>query len=126
MKHWNDSFEFVQSSGRAVVLQTCSAVMAGLVMVLAGSDLAIADDERSTDLLAEGCASCHGPEGQSPGAIPPIAGIPREVLADRLAAFKAGTDPDATIMTRIVAGYSQDALAALARYYAQRQKEDGQ
>lgn len=126
MKHWNESFEFVQGSGRLAVLQTCSAVMAGLALVLAGSGLAIADDERSTDLLVESCASCHGPEGQSPGAIPPIAGIPREVLADRLAAFKAGTDPDATIMTRIVTGYSQDELAALARYYAQQSKEDGQ
>lgn len=126
MKHWNDSFEFVRDSSRPAVLQICLAMIAGLVLVLAGSGLAIADDERSTDLLAEGCASCHGPEGQSPGAIPPIAGIPREVLADRLAAFKAGTDPDATIMPRIVAGYSQDELAALARYYTQRQKKDGQ
>lgn len=101
-----------------------SAAMAGLVLALAGSGLARADDERAMNLLAESCASCHGREGRSPGAIPPIAGIPREELAARLATFKAGTDPDATMMTRIVAGYSQDELAALARYYSEIQ-EDG-
>lgn len=77
-------------------------------------------------MLAGSCASCHGTEGRSSGAIPPLAGAPQAVLAARLAAFKVGNDPNATIMSRIAAGYSDDELEALARYFANLTAEEEQ
>ncbi|MFC6487045.1 c-type cytochrome [Nitratireductor sp. GCM10026969] len=99
---------------------------AGLGLLLACGFPASATDRDTVSALAAGCASCHGTEGRSPGAIPPLAGTPRAVLAARLSAFKAGDDPDATIMSRIAAGYSDDELEALARYFANLTAEEEQ
>lgn len=77
--------------------------------------------EVSTEVLAAGCAACHGPEGRSPGAIPGIAGMPYDKLADSLKAFQAGT-AESTVMTRLTKGFSDAELERLARYFAERKE----
>lgn len=99
---------------------------AGLGVLLASAVSAPVMAEEPVSMLAGSCASCHGTEGRSPGAIPPLAGAPQAVMADRLAAFKAGNDPNATIMPRIAAGYSDKELEALARYFANLTAEEEQ
>lgn len=75
--------------------------------------------EIDPSVLAGTCANCHGPDGRSPGAIPSIAGIPFEILLAQLQAFKAGSVPGTTVMTRIATGYSDEELEALARYFSE-------
>lgn len=75
--------------------------------------------EQDVSVLAGTCANCHGTDGRSPGAIPPIAGLPFEFLLTQLLAFKAGEVPGATVMTRIATGYSDEELEAIARYFSE-------
>ena len=39
-------------------------------------------DAAAVQVLAGPCASCHGPDGRSPGAIPSIAGLPEATAAE--------------------------------------------
>ncbi|MNV54543.1 Cytochrome subunit of sulfide dehydrogenase [compost metagenome] len=69
--------------------------------------------------LAASCVSCHGPDGKSSTAIPSIAGQPESRLLARLQAFKADAAPEATIMTRLIKGYDEAQIQAMARWFAQ-------
>jgi sulfide dehydrogenase cytochrome subunit len=69
--------------------------------------------------LAGACANCHGTDGRSQSAIPPIAGRPEATLLAQLKAFRSDTPPPGTtIMNRLVKGYSDEQLEALAKYFA--------
>lgn len=70
-------------------------------------------------LLASSCFSCHGPQGRSTNVIPSIAGQPESRLLQRMQSFKAGTAAEATIMTRLMKGYDEDQIKALARWFAE-------
>lgn len=70
-------------------------------------------------VLVASCASCHGPDGRSSTSIPSLAGQPESRLLQRMQAFKAGTAPDATIMTRLLKGYDDAQIKALAQWFAQ-------
>lgn len=70
-------------------------------------------------VLAGPCAACHGPDGQSPGAIPAIAGRAEEHLATRMFAFRDGQDPAATVMPRLMKGYDEAQIRALAKWFAE-------
>ena len=76
-------------------------------------------DAAAVQVLAGPCASCHGPDGRSPGAIPSIAGLPEATAAERMLAFRDGTDPSATIMPRLMKGYDEAEIRALARWFAE-------
>lgn len=67
--------------------------------------------------LAQTCVTCHGPEGQSQGAIPSLAGLPAEAMRTALQAFRAETRPS-TVMHRFAKGLSEDDMAAVAAYFA--------
>jgi cytochrome subunit of sulfide dehydrogenase len=98
------------------------ALLAGGGMALAFAATAAADEIAPADLavLAGGCANCHGTDGRlERGAGPAIAGKPVSVLEAQLLAFRAGEDPDATIMPRLARGFTEDELRALARYFAE-------
>lgn len=71
-----------------------------------------------TASLAGSCMACHGRAGISPGIMPSIAGRPEKDLALILSAFRDGTVEGATVMTRIMKGFDQAEIDALARYYA--------
>ena len=71
-------------------------------------------------VLAATCANCHGPDGRSTGAIPTLRGLPEAHLLQRLQAFKAGTAPDATVMTRLAKGYDDAQIQALAQWFSKK------
>ncbi len=81
--------------------------------------LAHAADE--AQVLAAPCAACHGPDGVSPGAIPSIAGKPRDELEAQLTAFRDDPPSGTTVMDRHMKGYDDAQIALLARYFAQVQ-----
>ncbi|HRL20871.1 c-type cytochrome [Alcaligenes sp. SDU_A2] len=71
-------------------------------------------------VAAGSCANCHGPGGQSNTLIPTLAGRPEAVLLSQLQAFKSDAPPpNTTIMNRLIKGFSDDELAALARHFSQ-------
>lgn len=69
--------------------------------------------------LAATCAACHGTDGRAVGdaSVPALAGLPRELLATQLRAFKAGTRPS-TIMTQLSKGFSESQIDQLAAYFS--------
>ncbi|MCG6658207.1 cytochrome c, class I [Halomonas campisalis] len=96
---------------------------AGLMgaLLLAGVTPALADDAFSPaqlEVMAGGCANCHGTDGRLSGNVPAIAGRPAELLASRLLAFKHESVPDTTIMDRIARGFTDEELTALAQHFA--------
>ena len=70
--------------------------------------------------LAANCTGCHGPNGNSAGGIPTIAGLERTYIATVLQEFKAGTRP-ATVMHQNAKGYTDQEFELLAEYFS-RQK----
>lgn len=81
--------------------------------------MAQAQDQADVQVLAGPCANCHGPDGHSPGAIPSIAGLPEDRAVERMLAFRDGSDPTATIMPRLMKGYDEAQIRALARWFAE-------
>jgi cytochrome c553 len=103
------------------MIPTTFGRMLGLAAALAA--LAIpgpAAAKRAPAALLDACAACHGPDGAGQGAIPPFAGLEPEAFATAMRAFKAG-EGDATVMPRIAAGLTDEDIAALAAYLAERE-----
>ena len=69
-------------------------------------------------LIAGTCANCHGPDGRSTGGIPTLRGVGERHLLARMQAFKAGTATDATVMTRLMKGYDDAQIQALAQWFS--------
>lgn len=64
---------------------------------------------------ASGCSGCHGP-GSS---LPPIAGRNAAELTAAMEGFRTGARP-ATVMGRIVKGFTPTELQAIAAWYAEQ------
>jgi cytochrome subunit of sulfide dehydrogenase len=73
----------------------------------------VAADERPGDALAAACTSCHGVDGRSSSAIPPLAGRDAADIALVLQAFRSG-ERKGTIMGRIARGYTDQQIQDLA------------
>ena len=70
--------------------------------------------------MANSCANCHGPDGRSTTPIPSLAGRPEATLLEQLRAFASDTPPaGTTIMNRLVKGYQDADLEALARHFSE-------
>lgn len=70
----------------------------------------------SGQTIAFTCNGCHGTDGVSKGAIPSVKGLPAAYLEQAMKDFKADKRP-ATIMNRLAKGYSDEELAAVAKFY---------
>ena len=87
------------------------------------SPFALANTPLSTqdaEVLAGTCFNCHGPNGQSSESIPKLQGQPADRLLLRMQEFKMGKAKDATVMTRLMKGYDDAQLQALAEWFAHR------
>lgn len=68
--------------------------------------------------LANTCNNCHGTGGVSVGeSMPSIAGLPEGYLKNIMMEWKTGKRPSAS-MTRLISGYTDEEIAALAAYYS--------
>lgn len=72
--------------------------------------------------LANACATCHGPDGRSQGAIPSIHSLSKESLLIALRAFQTG-ERQGTVMNRIAKGLDDEDLEAVAAYLAMKSQE---
>jgi sulfide dehydrogenase cytochrome subunit len=70
------------------------------------------------EVLARTCNGCHGVGGVSAGApMPSIGGLPREYLRNVMKEWKYG-ERSSIAMDRIVKGFSDDQIDALATYFS--------
>lgn len=68
--------------------------------------------------LARTCNSCHGVKGVSVGPnMPSIGGLPEAYLRNTMLQWKRG-ERYGTAMDRLLKGYSDEDIAALAKYFA--------
>ena len=68
-------------------------------------------------LVREGCLGCHGANGAGASGVPGLAGRDAQELRALMSAYRANERP-ATIMNRIVRGYTDEELAAAADYFS--------
>lgn len=94
------------------------AAMAQTAPASAAAGLSVQD----ISVLAGTCANCHGPNGQSTGGIPSLRGVGERHLLQRMQAFKTGTASDATVMTRLMKGYDDAQIQALAQWFSKEAK----
>ena len=94
-----------------------SAMLWPVLIILASLGTVASAAERAPAELANACASCHGPDGRSQGAIPNLAGMPAAEFVARMEVFRSGNG-DATVMDRIAPGVSPAEVDALADYFA--------
>lgn len=98
----------------AAMAQTTAAPSAAT----ASSATAAGPSVQDIALVAGTCANCHGPDGRSTGGIPSLRGVHERHLLARMQAFKAGTATDATVMTRLMKGYDDAQIHALAQWFS--------
>ncbi len=80
------------------------------------SATAFATDYRPA-MLANPCAGCHGPDGDSPGSIPSLKGLSADDIISSMKAFK--TDQrKGTVMNRIAKGYTDEEIHLMAGYFS--------
>ncbi|MEZ2740206.1 c-type cytochrome [Comamonas jiangduensis] len=96
----------------AMAQTTATAAVAATTASTAGPSV------QDISLIAGTCANCHGPDGRSTGGIPSLRGVHERHLLQRLQAFKAGTATDATVMTRLMKGYDDAQIQALAQWFS--------
>lgn len=79
-----------------------------------------ASEVRSAGMLANTCAGCHGTDGASAGDyMPTIGGLAKGYLFEVMSDYKTGLRPS-TIMGRIMRGYSDQEIWAIADFYASK------
>jgi cytochrome subunit of sulfide dehydrogenase len=66
--------------------------------------------------LANACAACHGAEGRSKGAIPPLTAKSDQALREAMRGFRDGTRPG-TVMNRLMQGLTDDDIDAIVVYF---------
>ena len=106
------------SIGRAGVCILLPALI--LSTSIAYTCTAFAEDQLARSLAAN-CTSCHGPDGNSLGAIPSIAGLDKAAIVAALQAFKAGTR-QATVMHQHANGYTEQEFAMLADFFSSQKR----
>jgi cytochrome subunit of sulfide dehydrogenase len=94
-------------------------VAVAIALALSISDAAAADAGRD---IAASCATCHGTDGRSRGAIPSLAGRDKAVIVQQVRDFRDGKRPS-TVMQQLAKGYSDAQIEAAAAYFA-AQKAD--
>jgi cytochrome subunit of sulfide dehydrogenase len=91
-----------------------------LAAALASFAAAASAYDHNVEVLARTCNGCHGVRGVSVGpSMPSIGGLPRDYLARVLKEWKYDARTGIT-MNRIVKGFSDDELDALAGYFAKQ------
>lgn len=70
-------------------------------------------------VLTNTCFSCHGTDGKSVGDMPTIAGKSQDFITKKLKAFKS-SELEATVMNRIAKGFTDDEIAALAKFFSSK------
>ncbi len=91
-----------------------STLLAAAALALVSSLAGAADAGRD---IAADCASCHGTDGRSHGAIPALAGRDKAAIVQQVRDFRDGRRPS-TVMQQLAKGYTDAQIEAAAAYFA--------
>jgi cytochrome c553 len=75
----------------------------------------------SAAFLASNCFNCHGTDGKTTQAIPPLAGLAKPHLVNLLKEYKDGKR-EATIMHQLAKGYTDAEIDGIAEYFSQQKR----
>lgn len=67
--------------------------------------------------MAATCYSCHGTDGKSHSAIPPLAGMDKSYFVEQMKDFKSGKR-EATVMHQHAKGYTDEEFEQMAEIFA--------
>ena len=95
-----------------------AVLTAGLLFTSVHSHAGDGISYQQASLLAATCFACHGTDGRMAEAIDPLAGRSYQALRATLMAFRDDQIPNATVMNRIAAGYSEEEIDAIATYFS--------
>jgi len=90
--------------------------LAGLALLVAADGAGAADANLGRDVAAN-CATCHGTDGKSRGALPSLAGQDKAYIVQQMKDFRDGKRPS-TIMQQLAKGYTDAEIDAAAAYFA--------
>lgn len=79
-------------------------------------------DLRTAAYLAANCANCHGTNGRSAGAMPGLAGLPRDYLVRQMQDFRDGRRA-ATLMHQIAKGYTEDQYQLMGEFFSRQKSQ---
>jgi len=91
--------------------------LAAIAAILLVAGAAQAQDGPSGQAMVQTCYVCHGPQGKSAEAVPPLMLGQKDFIQRQMLDFKTDRRP-ATIMNRIAKGYSDEQIAAITDYLA--------
>ena len=96
-----------------------TGLMAGLLGVTIAAQTAQAEGVSRAALLAAQCNACHGTDGGGAKPMPNIAGEEVADFVELMQAFASGEE-DNTVMERHMAGYTEEEIKELAKYFSER------
>ena len=91
--------------------------LAAIAAILLVAGAAQAQDGPSGQAMVQTCYVCHGPQGKSAEAVPPLMLGQKDFIQRQMLDFKTDRRP-ATIMNRVAKSYSDEQIAAIADYLA--------
>jgi sulfide dehydrogenase cytochrome subunit len=98
--------------------QTAVAALVAAGLGVSAGQAAGAEGVTRVEVMAKSCLACHGAQGQGPGHMPAIKDFTAEGIVNKLMTYRRDGDPDATVMQRHAAGYTEDEIRAIAQYIA--------
>ncbi len=101
-------------------MKVCGALAVASAL-LAVSAASRAEQPATARSLAANCTGCHGPNGESAGAIPSIAGLEPAYFLAAMQEFRDGKRP-ATVMHQHAKGYTEQEFEVLAAYFSAQQR----
>ena len=91
--------------------------LAAIAATLLAAGAAQAQDGPSGQAMVQTCYVCHGPQGKSVEAVPPLMLGQKDFIQRQMLDFKTDRRP-ATIMNRVAKSYSDEQIATIADYLA--------
>jgi cytochrome subunit of sulfide dehydrogenase len=91
-------------------------LLAAFALTMGGASGVSAESANGRDIAAN-CAACHGTSGRARGAMPALAGRPKDDIVSKVGEFRDGKRAS-TVMQQLARGYSDAQIEAAAAYFA--------
>jgi sulfide dehydrogenase cytochrome subunit len=88
------------------------------VLLITPDNIRAAEVSRGA-MLSNSCATCHGTDGRSPGAIPTLQGKSVKFISTALKEFRDNKRPS-TVMGRHARGYSDEEIRLIAEHFGKK------